>query len=97
MQTARPSSRRIRSALSSHFACNLGGSLTMIFRMLSGPLILLEYPVALRVLVQPDSKMENPSKDSTSSALMRGPLLSPRMPSQFYASGQIYAPRTSLL
>ena len=75
MQTSLASELRIRSALSRQLACNFGGSLSIIFRMLSGLSNLLEWPIALRVFVQLESKTAKPSRASASSALMTGPLV----------------------
>ena len=52
--------------------------------------------MALRVVVQLDSKMESPSKDSASLALMHG-LLGTWPTYAIYASGQNYSPRASVL
>lgn len=75
IRISRSSTLRIRSAFSRHLTCKLGGSLSMIFRIMSGLSILLELPMDLRMFVQLDNRIDNPSRDSASSALMRGPFV----------------------
>ena len=70
IQTSLLSALRIRSAWSRQLLCSLGGSLSIIFLMLSGPSILFKYPIAFSVFVQLDRRIEKPSSDSASSALM---------------------------
>ena len=70
IKTSLLSALRIRSALSHHILCSLGGSLSIIFLTLSGPSILFKNPIAFSVLVQLDRRTEKPSSDSASSSLM---------------------------